>query len=63
MKYRLFGILMFLLFVAWRTLDGLVEGDWGRLEGGMSNLVVLRLVPIQCVKKMLNSFALLVTWE
>jgi len=40
MKYRLFGILLFLLFLAWRTLDGLVEGDWGRLEGGLSNLVV-----------------------
>ena len=38
MKYRLFGILLFLLFFAWRTLDGLVEGDWGRLEGGLSNL-------------------------
>ncbi|MBT5284850.1 MAG: phosphonate ABC transporter, permease protein PhnE [Euryarchaeota archaeon] len=40
MKYRLFGIILFLLFIAWRTLDGLVEGDWGRLEGGLSNLVV-----------------------
>ena len=40
MKYRLFGIILFLLFFAWRTLDGLVEGDWGRLEGGLSNLVV-----------------------
>ena len=40
MKYRLFGIILFLLFIAWGTLDGLVEGDWGRLEGGLSNLVV-----------------------
>ena len=40
MKYRLFGIILFLLFIAWRTLDGLVEGDWGRLEGGLSNLMV-----------------------
>ena len=40
MKYRLFGIILFLLFIAWGTLDGLVEGDWGRLEGGLSNMVV-----------------------
>jgi hypothetical protein len=40
MKYRLFGIVFILFFLAWQTLDGLVEGDWGRLEGGLSNLVV-----------------------
>ncbi len=40
MKYRLFGIVVLLFFLAWRTLDGLVEGDWGRLEGGLSNLSV-----------------------
>jgi hypothetical protein len=40
MKLRLFGILAVLFFFAWRTLDGLVEGDWGRLEGGLSNLSV-----------------------
>lgn len=40
MKYRLFGIVVILFFLAWRTLDGLVEGDWGRLEGGLTNLVV-----------------------
>ena len=36
MKYRLFGIVVILFFLAWRTLDGLVEGDWGRLEGGLT---------------------------
>ncbi|MBT5121333.1 MAG: hypothetical protein HOM38_01250, partial [Euryarchaeota archaeon] len=40
MKLRLFAILAVLFFFAWRTLDGLVEGDWGRLEGGLSNLSV-----------------------
>ena len=40
MKYRLYGIVVLLFFLAWRTLDGLVEGDWGRLEGGLSNLSV-----------------------
>lgn len=40
MKYRLFGIGFILVVLAWMTLDGLVEGDWGRLEGGLSNLLV-----------------------
>ena len=38
MKYRLFGIIFILLFLAWHTLNGLIEGDWGRLEGGFENL-------------------------
>ncbi|MEZ7993862.1 MAG: ABC transporter permease subunit [Candidatus Poseidoniaceae archaeon] len=40
MKYRLFGIISILLLLAWQTLDGLIEGDWGRLEGGLGNLSV-----------------------
>ena len=40
MKYRLFGIIAILLLLAWQTLDGLIEGDWGRLEGGFGNLSV-----------------------
>ena len=40
MKYRLFGILAVLFFLAWQTLDGMVEGDWGRLEGGLANLSI-----------------------
>lgn len=40
MKYRLFGIISILLLLAWQTLDGLIEGDWGRLEGGFGNLSV-----------------------
>jgi|TARA_B110000967_G_scaffold199919_1_gene234931 phosphonate transport system permease protein len=39
-KYRLFGIISILLLLAWQTLDGLIEGDWGRLEGGLGNLSV-----------------------
>jgi len=39
-KYRLFGIIFVLLFLAWNTLNGLIEGDWGRLEGGFENLSV-----------------------
>ncbi len=27
-----------MLFLAWHTLNGLIEGDWGRLEGGFENL-------------------------
>ncbi len=38
MKYRLFGIIFLLLFLAWHTLNSLIEGDWGRLEGGFENL-------------------------
>ena len=41
MKYRLFGILFILFFLAWQTLNGLVAGEWSRLEGGVSNLAVL----------------------
>ena len=40
MKYRLFGIIFILLLLAWQTLDGLIEGDWGRLEGGFGNLSI-----------------------
>ena len=40
MKYRLFAIIFILLFLAWNTLNGLIEGDWGRLEGGFENLSV-----------------------
>jgi len=40
MKYRLFGIISILLLLAWQTLDGLIEGDWGRLEGGFGNLSI-----------------------
>ena len=40
MKYRLFGIIIVLLLLAWQTLDGLIEGDWGRLEGGFGNLSI-----------------------
>ena len=40
MKYRLFGIIFILLFLAWHTLNGLIEGDWGRLGGGFENLSV-----------------------
>jgi len=39
-KYRLFAIIFILLFLAWNTLNGLIEGDWGRLEGGFENLSV-----------------------
>ena len=69
MKYRLFGILFILFFLAWQTLNGLVEGDWGRLEGGLSNLAVffeesmwppnwsvLEAVHTQYVNKISNSF-------
>lgn len=40
MKFRLLGIFSVLLIFAWHTLDGLVEGDWGRLEGGLANLSI-----------------------
>tara|TARA_B110001452_G_C15166313_1_gene405487 strand:+ start:178 stop:1041 length:864 start_codon:yes stop_codon:yes gene_type:complete len=40
MKFRLFGIIFVLLFLAWHTLNSLIEGDWGRLEGGFENLSV-----------------------
>ena len=73
MKYRLFGALFILFFLAWRTLDGLVEGIGAVWKADFRTLVCsspkacglptgacLRPVHIQCANRTSNSSVLLV---